>query len=203
MSNPLLDRLVVVFGPPQSDDPQAYLREVQKLIAKYTPTELDKAADLLVRSSKWFPKPAEIAVACADAREMLTPSQPFDPAKKKNLDWTKEALDRADRLIQSDLGRRAADEGWVLALWDHYRKTPRQPSPKEIIGFKTKADEFNEAYRDSMRIDICRVIGLPKLGELILARRAQKAALTQGEIISRRLSDTAVRGKMRAAGDAA
>lgn len=202
MSNPLLDRLVVVFGPPQSDDPAAYLKEVQKLIAKYSPPELDKAADLLMRSSKWFPKPSEIAVACADAREMLTPSQPFDPAKKKNLDWTKESMERADRLIQSELGRKAADEGWILGLWDHYRKTPRQPTPKEIIRAKEKAEEFNEAYRESTRIPICQFIGLPKLGELILARRAQKAALTQGEIISRRLSDAAVRGKMQAAGDA-
>lgn len=202
MSNPLLQRLVVVFGPPQSEDPPAYLGEIEKLISKYTPTELDKAADLLVRSSKWFPKPAEIAVACADAREILTPSQPFDPAKKKNLDWTKEALDRADRLIQSELGRKAASEGWILGLWDHYRKTPRQPTPKEIISFKEKADGFTEAYRDAQRFDFCRFIGMPKLGDLILARRAQKAALTDGEIISRRLSASSVRGKMQAAGDA-
>lgn len=202
MSNPLLDRLLVVFGPPQSDDPAAYLAEVQKLIKAYSSAELDKAADLLLRSHKWFPKPADIVVACADAREILTPAKTPDNLNFNTLDWKKENLDRADRLIQSELGRKAADEGWILGLWDHYRKTPRQPSPKEIIRAKQKAEEFNEAYRSAQTNDLSRYINLPKLGDLILARRAQKAALTQGEIISRRLAVNAVRGKMQAAGDA-
>lgn len=191
MTNKLIARLAVMFGPADfSDDPRAFLSEIARLTKSYSEEVLDKAADLLIRSHrptqlKPWPSPSEICVACADAQEMVAPSSASNPLAERNQDWTKEALDRADRLIQSDIGRKAADEGWILGLWDHYRKTTRQPTAKEIIAFKNKAYQFDHAYKEALTNGTCRSLGLPRLGDAILARRGQKVALTNGEFMTR------------------
>lgn len=202
MTNKLIARLAVMFGPADfSDDPRAFLSEIARLTKAYSEEALDKAADLLIRSHrptqlKPWPSPSEICVACADAQEMIRPSEPFNPIAERNRDWTREACERADRMIQSDLGQRAADEGWILGLWDHYRQTPRQPTPKEIIVAKNKAFEFDQAYKKAMTTPVGRMLNLPKLGDAILARRNQKAALTQGEFISRSEASRMLRDRM-------
>jgi hypothetical protein len=67
--NPLLSRLAIVYGPPESADPAAYLAEIAKMIAKYPPNILEKAGDLILRThrGKSFPKPNDIVTACEDA----------------------------------------------------------------------------------------------------------------------------------------
>ena len=198
MHSKLLQRLVNVFGAPQSEDPQGYIGEISALIEMFSPEEQNKAADIIIRTSKWFPKPQEVVAACIEAKELLAPKGPQDFEKPKHLDWTKEALMRADRMIQSEIGRTAADEGWILGLWDHYRKTGRQPTPREVLLAKEKASDFDADYRAAITNDICRVLNLPRLGNAILARRERKTAIAHGM----KPQSTSARGKMAAAGDA-
>jgi len=217
MSNVLLTRLSVVFGRPDSDDPAAYIEELARLIRGYTTQEQDKAADFLIRNHvptnrKPWPAPNEIVTACSDARELLNP--PKEDDKKKIKDWTGDVLKLADSLIQSDLGRQAADEGWVHSLWDFCRVNRRLPTGYEIAACQRHAKEFDAAYARCVHQNIPH---LKALGDMMLARRYEKADYAHGVISNRReirkemerdglrapLSEPepAVRGKAFAAGE--
>ncbi len=201
MSNKLVQRLCIMFGAPEhSEDPAAYISEIGRLTKNYTEPVLDRAADYLIRSHapthlKPWPTPSEICVACADAQETISPASPSNATK--HLDWAAPALKRADALIQTDLGRRAADEGWALSLWDFCRKNLRLPSGSEITRCKADTTDFWQAYQDCQRGGFAQAKSLKTLGDLMNARRNQKADLTQG-ILSERRVDL----KMAAAGDA-
>lgn len=183
----LCQRLAIVFGVPQSDDPGAYMAEIARLIRGYAEPEQQKAADYLIRDHKWWPKPSEIAVACADARETLQVANRTEDKKRQHLDWAGPALKTADQLIQSELGRRAADEGWALSLWDFCRKNMRLPTGSEISECKRYSREFDEAYARCVKGGWTEAQKLKELGDLMLARRKQKAAWAYGEILDRKV----------------
>lgn len=193
----LVKRLTIVFGLPDSEDPQGYMAEISRLIRGYAEPEQQKAADYLIRDNKWWPKPSEIAVACADARETLNVNNRTEDKKKQHLDWAGPALKTADQMIQSEIGRRAADEGWVLSLWNFCRKHNRLPTGSEISGCKQEARGFDEAYAQCVRGGWGQAQKLRELGDMMLARRKQKAAWAYGEITDRKVDR-----KMAAAGDA-
>jgi hypothetical protein len=69
MSSPLLARLGIVYGQPESHDPVAYLAEIAKMIARYPANVQERAADLILRTHRGrsFPKPNDIVTACEDA----------------------------------------------------------------------------------------------------------------------------------------
>lgn len=196
MSNVLLTRLSTVFGHPESEDPAAYIAEMGKLIRGFTTMEQDKAADFLIRNHvptnrKPWPAPNEIVNACVEAREMLNP--PKEDDKKKIKDWTGDVLKRADNLIQSDLGRQAADEGWVHSLWDFCRVNGRLPNGYEIVTCQKHAKEFDQAYARCVHENLPH---LKLLGDMMLARRYEKADHAHGVVSNRR----EIRKEMEAAG---
>jgi hypothetical protein len=183
MSNALIQRLAVVFGPPDfSTDPAAYMSEIANLIRGFTAGELNKAADLLIREfrpsqRKPWPTPNEICTACVDARTMMAPPQ---SNKDPYQEWSEKAFRRADALIASDLGREAADSGWIAALHDFCREYGRLPNDAESYRCKVHAAEFNEAYRN-----VCGLNGevrgpLKGLGDKMLAKRNRLAAIAHG-----------------------
>lgn len=175
MSNPLITRLAVVFGQPDhSDDPKKFVSELARLTQGFHPPELDKAADMLIRSHqptarKPWPTPAEIIMACEDARDLVSPTKPEDKFEKQHRHWTKEARAKAYDLVRTDLGRRAADEGWVLSLWDFCRRERRLPTTAEATVCRRHAAEFNEAYA-SLRANALDA-KLRDLGDSMLMRR--------------------------------
>jgi len=129
MSNPLLARLAIVYGPPDSGDPAAYLAEVARMLVKYSDADLQRAGDLIIRTHRGrsFPTPAQIVTACEDAKPEPAPVQTKnDPA------WSAAAFADADRLLKSDMGHRAAREGWALGLHDYCRKHRCLPTPAKI-----------------------------------------------------------------------
>lgn len=150
MSNPLISRLCIIFGEPLSPDPGAMMAELHRLTSGYSQAEQDKAADFLIRTHnptarKPWPAPAEIIEACNDARAVIVGKTPQTDDEKR-IEWSKEAVAKAWDLMRSDIGRKAADDGWSSALWDFCRKNRRLPDEGEIAKCKANAASFNEAY---------------------------------------------------------
>lgn len=189
MSNVLVQRLAIMFGPPDfSGDAKAFIAELVRLTCKYGDDVLNKAADLLIREHrptqrKPWPVPNEICLACADAAEMVLPSRKGETA---HPDWTPKALAKAYELIRSPMGRTAADEGWILALWNFCRRKGRLPNPGEVHSCKVEARGFDDAYAMCKRGEAgpCGA-ALIKLAETMLNRRDQLARHAHGEEIQR------------------
>ncbi len=183
MSNSLLSRLAVIYGAPDSEDPGAYLGEVAKLLGGYTEAELSKAGDILLSGHKgrMWPTPAQCVEACQAARGKPTSLPPEGP---KYPEWSREARAAADRLIVSDMGRLAADDGWALALHDFCRQTRRLPNATEQHRLKRTSTAFDEAYAECCRGD-GGVLGasLKRLGDAMLRRRESYAGMAHGEIV--------------------
>jgi hypothetical protein len=184
MTNRMLARLGVIYGTPESHDPAAYLVEVGKMLAKYSDRTLDAAADLLLsrHRSMRFPTPAQCVGACEDVLEIEAGKQPTETAPK-HPEWSAEAIAIADRLIVSDLGRQAADEGWITQLHDHCRNARRLPTARQIADMKREARLFEEAYSSC-------VAGkggtfndaLKRLGDSFLAKRTRLAEKAHGVV---------------------
>jgi hypothetical protein len=185
MSNQLLNRLVIVFGMPESIDPPAYLSEIARLLRAYSHAELDKAADLLVRefvptARKPWPTPNEVCIAAADARDILTPPKTADD---KHPAWSDSAMSFADKAIVSDLGREAADNGWIGALHDFYRHNKRQPNAAEIYKCKIAAKDMEDGFKLSMTSNnraTRAFTDLDGIGTTMMANRAKYADMAHG-----------------------
>lgn len=175
--NILIRRLATVFGHPDfADDPKAYLDELNRLIGHYSEPVLDHAANQLIREhtptqrNPW-PSPATIAKACASALPTWGVARPASAAGE----WSKESVAKAYDLLKSPMGRGAANEGWVLGLWDHCRKHGRLPDRNEAAKLRDAAREFDAGYGEASRIKSTLGISLVRLGDIMLARRNRLA----------------------------
>jgi len=184
----LLQRLSVAFGAPDTPDLGKWTAEISRMLMRYTADVKDKAFDIIVTGhrSRTFPSIAVIISACEDAAHIIAPSRPPEQFLKRNLDWTEAAITRADMLIQSQLGQRAADDGWVLSLWDFCRKHGRLPTGREVGECISNARGFDEAYAQVCRQGTPLDRTLEQLGASMLAKRREKAELAHGNPITPR-----------------
>jgi hypothetical protein len=171
-------RMIDVFAAPQTENPKAYVDEMRKAIAGWDQATLDKAADRLVKTAKFFPRPAEVIEVC----EAIAASRVVPDTRPQHGDWTSDALRTASGLIRSDMGREAAKDGWITQLHDFCRQKRRLPKGFEIAKLKTEAKLFDDAYSTC-----CAgkggtlTVALAKLGETFLERRNKLAAIANGE----------------------
>lgn len=182
MSNSLLNRLAVIYGAPDSEDPGAYLNEVARLLAGFSEAELSKAGDALLSAhkSRSWPTPAQCVDACYAARGK--PPSPV-PEAPKYPEWSREAIAAANKLVMSDIGRQAADQGWILALHDFCRKERRLPNETEQHRIKRKSLQFNEAYAQCCRGEGGSLgASLRRLGDGMLKRRERLADMVYGVV---------------------
>lgn len=185
MSNPMLARLGVIYGPPQSVDPKAFLDEMENMLGKYSAEVLDKAADRVIRThrGRQWPTPSECINACEDVLEVDRSHAARKPQDERYPEWSSSAIAKADKLIQSELGRRAAREGWISTLWDYCRSAGALPdNPTAIHRCKSYAKDFDEAYASLLRGDGSSMLNasLKKLGDSMLERRERLAKLALG-----------------------
>lgn len=187
MTNKMIARLAIVYGQPDSPDPVAFLEEFSKLLANYSEKTLDEATDKVLKKhrGRQWPTPAECIAACDEVLQFDRAAEARRPATIENYpDWSHDAIARANKLIQSPMGRQAAKEGWISALWDYCRVSGDLPDSEAAISHcKSVARGFDEAYAQ-----VCRGEGLPmlnaalkKLGDSMLERRNKLAALALGE----------------------
>lgn len=80
MSNVLVKRLIVIYGEPESINPQTYLDEVARLTEKYSNGTLSDAADHLISTHRYksWPTPAQCIQACQQMVEDQGSRQPTE-----------------------------------------------------------------------------------------------------------------------------
>lgn len=85
-------------------------------------------------------------------------------------------------LIRSDMGRRAAEEGWILGLFEFIETRGRLPSGEpEIWTLRESARGLDDAYAECARGGWDYAEPLRKLGDSMLERRNKLAAIALGE----------------------
>lgn len=99
----MIQRLLSVFGEPKTPNPELFLEEFAKAIKGWDARVLEEAGDRVIRSSTFWPKPAElIEEATAIAAAMYAPkATPLD-----DTNWPEpspEAKARVDALLRETL----------------------------------------------------------------------------------------------------
>lgn len=132
MSKMLISKLVKRYGFPKTPDPEFMISELEALTSSYGNELASKAYDIIVANNGrgFFPVEKEILdglkAAHAETYRERTPNTADNSGS-----WSTRAQSDANRLINSDLGRRAADENWIGRLWDFCRENRRLPNPTE------------------------------------------------------------------------
>lgn len=172
-----IKRMIAMFGEPNTNDPAIYIAETRRALVGWRGDILEEAAARIVKTAKWFPKPAEVIDACAATAANKTNSV----EQPKNTDWMADALKTADRLIYSEMGRNAADAGWITQLHDHCRKTRRLPHDREVSGLMSEANMFSAAYAEVAAGKGGTLQGaLHQLGDSMLIKRNRLAVIAHG-----------------------
>lgn len=157
-----IQRLARQFPLPKqaANDLSAWEADYIEALSFYSDTVLEFAAKKLIfaeRQHKSFPMPAECLKACKEAHGEF--SKPAPKQDNRHDEWSPEAIKEADRLLCSDIGRRAADEGWAWQLWDFMRQSRRWPNAHEANRLKAHSAAQNAETSDF-------VAGEEKLGRL-------------------------------------
>lgn len=172
--------LEVFFPRPKfggaADSETIWLRSLQEDLQGYDESVLLEAAQHFRRNrnpqkdGKFFPLPAEITAVCDDIeRRKAVAALPLLPGPKAD-EWSDERQNLAFDLCKSELGRRAAREGWVAALYHFARKNQRLPSDREIPGLLETARAV-EAVASTWEPDGQVGSALVKFGRSFLTKR--------------------------------
>jgi hypothetical protein len=141
--------LMLIFGMPDFSEQgeiepitDAYL----KPLGNYSSDTLRRAADdlLATRKIRKFPLPAECMQACRDAQEELAieAKRENDGKRRETIPsdpWSPERVKRADAMMDSSVGREAANEGWIISLHDFCREQGRLPNGFETVKVRIAA----------------------------------------------------------------
>lgn len=181
MPNKLVARLCLMFGTPDTPNPQAWFAEMDRLVKSYSDDELNRAADFVLKTyrGKAFPSVAVMLSACEDARQETAPRRIENDEEYKS--WSESRMAKADDMIRCAMGRKAAEEGWIFALHSFVRENERLPGQHEIGRVKLTAKQFDEAYQDCAegRGGFAGA-ALKRLGSSMLERRAELARIAMG-----------------------
>lgn len=180
MANKLVARLCVMFGTPETQDPAAWFSEMDKLLKGYSDEVLDRAANIVLRNHRLraFPSVSVMLGACEEAREAMSPRrQEKDPYEA----WSPARVSEADRMLNCDLGREAAADGWVFAMHSFIRENRRLPNRGEIGRLKAISVDFDEKLKDCVEGRGGQFgDALIRLGTSMLERRSELAKKAHG-----------------------
>lgn len=176
-----VERLRVVYGDPVSDNVDQFMKEYARILNGYTEAELESAADTVFQRHKGphrWPRIPECVACAEEARERI---RGLDEARRSRAplhpDWTDEARARADKLIDSEIGRQAAREGWITPLWDYCRRAGQLPTRSQIPRMIAEARRFDEAYAECCAGKGALADSLKVLGDSMLERRDRLSAI--------------------------
>lgn len=141
----------VHFNPDQmtAEQESTWVKSLARSVGKFPPDVIKAAAQHIIKTRKYktFPLPADIIDACQsiEKSKLATElSKTLPQLKVVDETWTAERLRAAYELCRSDLGRKAAREGWALRLWNFYRVELRNPSPIEMSRLSREAQEHRQ-----------------------------------------------------------
>lgn len=130
ITNPLIQRLAVLFSEPDSPDPAKFLAEYQRLVAPFPANVLQRAGDILVRGGgRQWPTPKQLIDACVDASDAVSAAgarqapkglTPWELQAQQSVEW-------ADRYMAiNPLADQARREGWHRELKSYAKSYARE-----------------------------------------------------------------------------
>jgi hypothetical protein len=137
-----------VFGdlPEAGAFMDAYLDNLEKFSSEVLAAAVSTI--LASRKIRKFPLPAECIEACQEVENRLELKKTAgklrqgSASKRIPLDgkeWSKERIEMANRMMRSEVGRLAAQEGWIVALHDFCREQKRLPTKFEALDIREAA----------------------------------------------------------------
>lgn len=181
----IIEPMTRMFGDYGTDDMDlviaTYVRQFEKFDAAVLREAWDRTvADFMPSRRQMWPAVALIRKhAERVAEDMAAASERRSVPNQFSPEWSHAAFAAADRLIRSPMGREAAREGWISHLHDYCRRARSLPDASTVASMRRNARLFEESYtaccqgRGGLLTDALR-----KLGESMLARRDQLAAMT-------------------------
>lgn len=181
---------LAVHFPPKHARPEleaTWLKSMAEALRGTAPKVLEEAARHLINTRKYnsFPLPAECRAVCMEIaeRQELRQNEGSLPGIgfSYGLDWTQERRNLASQLICGALGKEAAKDGWILALWNFCREKQRLPSGAEIHRCKAVAREFDQLYALTVQGKAGPWSSdLEKLGASMLKKRKELSDVAHG-----------------------
>jgi len=158
-----------IFGEPNIPDNGelatilgGYLRG----LGRYPGDVLQRAADTIIatRSVRKFPLPFECLEACQNAQDEIANAARIQregaAGKPESSDpWSPARIELADKLMDSERGRQAAQEGWIILLHDFCRKEQRLPNNFEVLDLQAAAAALKAKQEKRTR----EFSGIPRL----------------------------------------
>lgn len=178
------------FDSEEAED--LWLDSMERNLKVYSASVLKRACQRIIdtRKDKYFPLPSECKTRCDEIEKIdkLDERRPLDPRSTDNpksgtSDWQ---FKLADELIMCGIGRRAAQEGWILSLHDFCRLNGRIPTQDhEIRKCIDAARGFDRAYEAVLNGE-GGVLAKPLegLGDAMLARREKLRAMVLGREVA-------------------
>lgn len=135
---------------------QAWAALMVRELSGFNPAVLERGFQEMVRRRKETrtPTPAECIAVCVEARKWLeleASTEQLPELRQSSDEWSRERRKLAHDLKRSDLGRQAAREGWIVALWNFCRRNQRLPSGREIDQCKRDSEGIEEIYSRASR----------------------------------------------------
>jgi hypothetical protein len=163
-----------------------WLAAMVKALRGYDGSTLSEAAAMMIESRKdrRFPLPAECKDACNEIIRRNRAAKPQLIAEKSIPEWSDHRQRLADELVMTPLGKRAAQENWLLSLWNFIRDNMRLPQEHEIPKCIAAARGFDEAYEMLHRqAQTGPVKAAIRLGDQMLARREKLRAMVLDGVV--------------------
>lgn len=136
ISDEIIERFLAVFGEPKTPNPEVFINEFARSMDGYDETALRAAADNLIKSSTFWPKPAELL---GEARRIISDRTMHRPAEHQS--WKP--------IARTDEQRAMADE--LVAQFKKFlaERTTVSEAPPPIDWKRGQRDGFREMQRNS------------------------------------------------------
>lgn len=179
------DTVLQHFPPFRWDDGKeaAWAETMVRELSGFPDEVVERAGREIVRTRKkpQTPMVSECIDACLEAKRWIEAKRQSESlavthdggVSPQNRDWTAERLKLATELMFTPLGKQAAKEGWIGALWSFARKNSRLPQQgREVEDCKQHARWFDESYAICVRQRHNPLsASLERLGAMMLGRR--------------------------------
>lgn len=174
---PLLNRLVVVFGQPRTDDVEMFLAEYARTLGRYALPELDAAVDRLLMQHRHrsFPTIAECVNAVHESRDVAASTRQRTIGSYEPAGWRSADSSIADGLCRSDIGRQAYRDGWLNGLHRFCAREHRLPNSHEQADIVSTGRFVDRCAAGLVDMGAAHV-ALLKLAQFLVQRRETIAA---------------------------
>jgi hypothetical protein len=171
MATAFMKRMVLVYGAPDTEEPEAFVAEYVRILKSYPDDILNAALDRLLKTRKFKTWPS-IAECVGAAEDETAARVSANKPKQKPTEFPKEA----DEILKTPLGAKAAHEGWVLGLWNHVYRKGSRPTQREIYDLIDDAKFVDRCAAGNVNMGIAHVKCL-EFAKNILVRREEKARI--------------------------